>query len=127
MNTGQMLLVIGAFALLSTIALSVNSTLLDNQQVALEAQYGVMAVSLCQGEIETLVAANFGSLAIGISTDTLLTPLAAFVCTARVDYVQAAFPDVVVGGPTSLKRVRVTVSNEYMTGGVTLRAIMGDY
>ena len=127
MNTGQMLLVIGALALLSTIALSINGTLLDNEQVALEAQYGMMAVSLCQGEIEILVAADFDSLAIGISTDTLLTPLAAFVCTARVDYVQAASPDVVVGGPTPLKRVSVAVSNEQMTGGVTLRAIVGDY
>lgn len=127
MNTGQMLLVIGALALLSTIALSVNSTLLDNDQVSLEAQAGLMAVSLCEGKMEDLVTTKFDSLTTGVSTDTLFTPFAAFVCTTRVDYVQAANPDQAVTGPTSLKRVRVTVSNEYMTGGITLRTIVGDY
>ena len=127
MNTGQMLLVIAALVLLSTIALSLNNTLLDSDRVSVEAQSGILAVSLCRGEIEGLVAADFDSLAVGVSLDTLLTPYAAFTCSTSVDFVQAAAPDNPVVGPTPLKRVMVTVSNDYMTGGVTLRAVVGDF
>jgi len=127
MNTGQMFLVIGAMVLLSTVALSMNRTLLNSDLVALEAQSGLMAVSLCQGEIETLAVTDFDSLTVGVTTDTLATPFAAFVCSTQVDYVQATSPDLAVVGPTSLKRVRVTVSNEYMTGSLTLRSVVGDY
>ncbi len=127
MNTGQMLLVIGALAILSTIALSVNSTLLDNDLVSAEAQSGMIAVSLCQGEIGDLIVTDFDSLAIGTSAETINTPFAAFACTTEVGYVQAAAPDNVVAGPTSLKRLSVTVSSDYMTGGITLRAIVANY
>lgn len=127
MNTGQMLLVIGALVLLSTIALSVNRTLLDNDEVALEAQAGLIAVSLCQGEIERLVASDFDSLAVGASADTLQTPFASFTCSTYVEYVEASAPDVAVADSTSLKRVSVKVSSDYMTGQITLRSIVGDY
>ena len=127
MNTGQMMLVIGAFALLSTIVLSINRSFLDTDQASLESQAGMMAVSLCQGEIETLAATDFDSLSIGTSIDTLLTPFEAFVCSTKVDYVLASAPNSAVAGPTQLKRVSVTVSNQHMTGEITLSAIVGDY
>jgi len=127
MNTGQMLLVIGAMALLSTIALSVNRTLLENDGVALEAQSGAIATSLCQGKLSTLVTTGFDSLTIGVSTDTLHTPFAAFPCTSTVEYVQLAAPDNVVVGPSDLKRITVKVSSAYMSGGVTLRTLVGDF
>ena len=127
MNTGQMLLVIAALVLLSTIALSLNNTLLDSDRVSVEAQSGILAVSLCRGEIEDLVATDFDSLAVGSSLDTLFTPYAAFTCSTSVGFVQAAAPDNPVVGPTNLKRVVVTVSNDYMTGSVTLRAVVGDF
>ncbi len=125
MNTGQMLLVIGALALLSTIALSVNRALLGSDRTLLETQSGLMAVSLCQGEIDSRVASDFDSLAVGSSIDTLLTPFTSFTCSTRVDYVEASSPDNAVVGPTGLKRVSVTVSNDYMTGGVTLSSVVG--
>ena len=127
MNTGQLLLVIGALSLLSTIALSVNRTLLDNDTMMIEAQSGVLAVSLCQGKIEENIRADFDSLSVGETVDTLFTPYSAFVCTTQVDYVEAAAPSTAVTGPTSLKRVQVTVSSDYMTGAVTLSALVGDY
>ena len=122
-----MLLVVGALALLSTIALSLNQAMLINDETAFEAQFGMMAVSLSQGQIEALAATDFDSLNVGVSTQSLATPLATFVCTTRVDYVQAATPDVAVSGPTSLKRVSVEVGGAYMTGEVSLSAIVGDY
>ena len=127
MNTGQMLLVLAALVLLSTIALSLNNTLLDSDRVSVEAQSGILAVSLCRGEIENLVATDFDSLVVGVSLDTLFTPYAAFTCSTSVSFVQAAAPDNPVVGPTGLKRVTVTVSNDYMTGSVTLRAVVGDF
>lgn len=127
MNTGQMLLVIGALALLSTIAISVNSTLLDNDQVAVEAQSGIMAVSLCEGRIDSLVAVGFGSLTAGASADSIHTDFAAFACSTSVAFVQTAAPDVAVVGPTNLMRVSVTVSSDFMTGGVTLSTVVGGY
>lgn len=127
MNTGQLLLVIAALSLLSTIALSVNRTLLDNDTMMIEAQSGVLAVSLCHGKIEEHIRADFDSLAVGETADTLFTPYSAFVCTTRVDYVEATAPSTAVIGPTSLKRVQVTVSSDYMTGAVTLSALAGDY
>ena len=127
MNTGQMLLVIGAMAILSTIALSVNRTLLENDGIALEAQSGAIATSLCQGELSALVITGFDSLVVGVSIDTLQTPFAAFPCTSIVEYVHLTAPDNAVVGPTDLKRITVKVSNAYMSGGVTLRTLVGDF
>ena len=127
MNTGQMLLVIAALALLSTIALSVNSTLLDNDEISYEAQSGIMAVALCRGEIARRVAAGFDSLVVGSTVDTLYTPFSSFVCSTAVEFVEASSPDVVVADSTGYKRLSVVVSNSFMIGGVTLRSIVGDY
>jgi hypothetical protein len=127
MNTGQLLLVIAALSLLTTLALSINRTLLDNDTMMIEAQSGVLAVSLGRGEIDRNIRVDFESLAVGETVDTLFTPYSAFVCTTQVDYVEAAAPSTAVAGPTSLKRVQVTVSSDYMTGAVTFSALVGDY
>ena len=127
MNTGQMLLVIGALALLSTIALSVNRALMDSELGSLEAEAGMVAVSLCQARLEETAVAEFDSIATGVSVDTISTQFAAFVCSTQVDYVQVAAPDSAVVGPTSLKRVWVTVVNEYMAESISLRTLVGDY
>lgn len=127
MNTGQMMLVVAGLALLSTITLSVNSTLLESDQVGIEAQAGIVAVSLCQERLEDRLAAGFDSLAIGVSAQAETTAFAAFACTTQVDYVSTADLDQAVAGPTSLKRVRVTATSEYLSGEITLSAFVGDY
>ncbi len=127
MNTGQMMLVIGALALLSTITLSVNSALMDSEAISVEAKAGILAVSLCQTRVEETVAADFDSIATGGAADTISTQCAAFVCSTQVDYVTAGAPDVAVVGPTSLKRIQITVVNEYMAESISLRTLVGDY
>jgi hypothetical protein len=127
MNTGQMMLVIGGMALLATIALSVNDTLLQSDQVAVEAQAGMVALALCRGRLEEELAAGFDSVAIGVSAAAETTSFAAFACTVRVDYVEAAAPDQGVAGPTSLKRVRVSAASPYLSGEIELSGLIGDY
>ena len=127
MNTGQMLLVIGGIVLLSTVALSVNETLLQNEEMVVASQAGVEAVSLCEAVIEGCVATGFDSLTVATIGDTLLTPFAAFVCTTRVNYVLIANPDSTVVTPTRMKRVLVEVSSNYMPGTVSMAALVGKY
>lgn len=126
MNTGQMMLVVAGMILLSTISLSVNSTLLQSDQVAIEAQAGMVAVALCRGRLEGTLAAGFDSVAIGVSAAAETTSFAVFACTTRVDYVRAASPDQAVAGLTPLKRVRVSAASPYLSGTVTLSAIVGE-
>jgi MSHA pilin protein MshD len=52
MNTGQMIMALGAMLLLSTIILRVNTTNLTNESVRDEAQYGVLANSIATSIIE---------------------------------------------------------------------------
>lgn len=52
MNTGQMMLSIGAMLLLSTVMLRVNTTNLTTSSVRDEAQYGVLATSIATSIIE---------------------------------------------------------------------------
>jgi MSHA pilin protein MshD len=52
MNTGQMIMTLGAMLLLSTIMLRVNTTTLTNESVRDEAQYGVLANSIATSIIE---------------------------------------------------------------------------
>jgi hypothetical protein len=126
-NTGQMLLVIGALALLSTIVLSVNRTLLDSDQMTVQTQGEVMAVSLARTRLNDLAAGGFTALNTGVRVDTLNSSYAAFVCTTRVDYVNAAAPDSQVVAVTRLKRVRVSLVNRFMPGRVSLRTVVGEY
>lgn len=127
MNTGQMLMVMGAFVLLSTLSLSINRALLDSDQVMVEARAGVLAVSVCQGQVEDLVSGPFDSLAVGTRMDTVSTAFSAFACSTNVGYVDASAPDSVVAGPTDLKRVSVTVSSPWMGETVSLRGLSGKY
>jgi hypothetical protein len=52
MNTGQMLMTIGALAILSTIVLSMNRTYLNNETDMLKTEIGITAVSLATSVIE---------------------------------------------------------------------------
>lgn len=52
MNTGQMILTMGAMVLLATIMLRVNTNNLTNESVRDQAQYGVLATSIATSIIE---------------------------------------------------------------------------
>lgn len=127
MNTGQMLLVLGAVMLLSTIALSVNRALLDSGRSALEAQAGMMAVAVGQGRLEELSATDFDSLTVEARVDSVVTPYGSFACSTRVEYVRPGALDAPVTFVTSLKRVGVAVDSEYLSEPVVLQTIVGDY
>ena len=120
-------MVIGAMAIFSKIAFSVNSTLVDSNAMSVDSQASIIALSLCQGEIETVADQPFSSLTAGVVVDTIASSFAAFVCTTRVDFVQAVAPDVPVPGPTTLMRILVKVDSEFMAEGVTLRTIVGGF
>jgi hypothetical protein len=94
--------------------------------VAIEAQAGMVAVALCRGRLEEELAAGFDSVAIGVSAAAETTSFAVYACTTRVDYVAAASPGQAVAGPTPLKRVRVSVASPYLSGTLTLSAIVGE-
>ena len=65
MNTGQMMLTIGALILLSTLMLKINSSNLQTDSVRAEAQYGVLATSII-----TSIMEKAKSLAFDATTDT---------------------------------------------------------
>ncbi len=65
MNTGQMMLTIGAMVLLATLMLRINSSNLQTDTVRAEAQYGVLATSIITSIIE-----KAKSLAFDTKTDT---------------------------------------------------------
>lgn len=127
MNTGQMLLVVGAFALLASSGLSVNRTLASNDVLVAEAKTGCTAVLLAQGRVSELTAVPFDSLAVGTWADTMAAGFGAAVCSTEVCYVTIGAPDSMVTGPTGLKRVCVTVRSEGMPGRVMLRSVVGQY
>jgi MSHA pilin protein MshD len=61
MNTGQMLLTIGAMLLLSTLVLKVNTTNMTTDSVRSEAQFGVIATSLITSIMEEAKSKAFDS------------------------------------------------------------------
>ena len=65
MQTGQMLLVLGAFVLLTTAVLSIHRALIENQDVVDEAQYGIPAIALAQSVIEEASARVFDEVVTG--------------------------------------------------------------
>ena len=65
MNTGQMMLTIGALILLSTLMLRINTIDLQTDTVRAEAQYGVLATSII-----TSIMEKAKSLAFDAKTDT---------------------------------------------------------
>lgn len=74
MNTGQMILVIGAMMLLAAIVLRVNTNNVNNENIRDQAQYGVLATSIATSIIEEAQSKAFDQ-----NTDTnsvsLLTQL----------------------------------------------------
>lgn len=67
MNTGQMLLVIGALALLSTLTLAVNSTIINKYQMIYEAEATIDAISLGQALLDEALAKAFDEKTTGTS------------------------------------------------------------
>lgn len=128
MNGGQTLLVLGAAALFGLLSLSVNRTLLNNGTAAVEARALAAGVSVCREALEQRLAAGFDSLSVGaVHSDTVQAALADFYRTVEIEYVTAAAPDSAVGTATGLKRVRATVASDYMSGTVSLYAVVGQY
>ena len=59
MNTGQMLMVLGALMLLSLVALSVNSMLVNKTSTMLETEADLNAVSLAQSMLDEILADSY--------------------------------------------------------------------
>ena len=77
MNTGQMILTIGAMILLSAIILRVNNNFLSTNEVMDESKFGVLAVSLATSIIEEANNKSFDQVTKGnpIDDPNLLTPV----------------------------------------------------
>lgn len=78
MNTGQMLLVIGALALLSTLTLAVNSTIINKYQMIYEAEATIDAISLGQALLDEALAEEFDEKTTGgnkVYVQSALTPI----------------------------------------------------
>lgn len=125
MNTGQMLLVVGAIALLSTLIVSVLHTHLLSDQIHEETRLGILAISMCADHLNTLLATPFDALTIGSTTHTIPTPIATFSCSTHVGYIYDTHPDSVVIEATSLKRVWVGLTHLDLPGVVTLQSVVG--
>lgn len=59
MNTGQMMLVIGAFSMLSILALAFNRTMLGSMQLGLEMEATLNALSIGQSMIDEIMSKNY--------------------------------------------------------------------
>lgn len=62
MNTGQMLMVLGAMTLLSFVALSVNSMLVNKTTTMLETEANLNAVSLAQSMLDEVLTTSFDAV-----------------------------------------------------------------
>jgi len=80
MNTGQMILVMGALFLLGIIILSANSTFRENERVVTDSEFGIAAVSLATSLIEEAEGKLFDQACVdsGVSDVTELTPIGQF-------------------------------------------------
>lgn len=127
MPTGQMLLVIAAFAALSGVALSVQQTLGEAVAVSVTARQSGTGIGLCQAKLEETAFLEFDLLETVAGADTVATPLGTFVRTAEVDFVEASAPDSSVEAPTRFKRILVTLVPEEGGEAVRMRVIAGRY
>jgi hypothetical protein len=59
MNTGQMMLTVGAFFLLAVVILTVNRGLLSNNSVMIDNRYGILGVSLANSMMERATSKAF--------------------------------------------------------------------
>lgn len=71
MNTGQMLLTIGAFTLLAVIILRVNNAFLSTNTVVQQTKFGVLAVSLGSSMIEEANRKAFDEATVGNAVTAL--------------------------------------------------------
>jgi hypothetical protein len=65
MNTGQMLLTLGALILLSTLTLRVNTTQLSTQDTMQNSKFGVLAVSVASSIMEEASEKAFDEISVG--------------------------------------------------------------
>ncbi len=70
MGTGQMMLIIGALALLATLTLSINSTIISKYELIYEAEATVDAISIGQAMLDEALAQDFDENTIGIKVTT---------------------------------------------------------
>jgi hypothetical protein len=75
MNTGQMMLTIGAFFLLAVVILTVNRGLLTNNSVMIDNRYGILGVSLANSMMERATSKAFDeqSDTLGLTSTNSLT------------------------------------------------------
>ncbi len=76
MGSGQMLLALGAMMLLGLIILTTNSVMLDNEQVVMDSEFGVAAISLATSLVEEIQGKLYDAAAAdsGITSLAHLTP-----------------------------------------------------
>lgn len=76
MNSGQLLLTLGAMFILALVVVRVNNTFLTTNDVMLNTKFGVLAVSLCTSVIEEACGKKFDNNTDTTSIDdvNLLTP-----------------------------------------------------
>jgi hypothetical protein len=67
MNLGQMLLVVGAMAILSTLTLSINTTILRAYMISYDSEATIDAISVGQAMIDEINTQAFDSLTTGTS------------------------------------------------------------
>lgn len=81
MNTGQMMLVIVAFAMLSTLALAINATITTTLTVSFESELALNAHSIAQSLLDEIVSQDFDEKVTGgvkIYLETNMTPTGSF-------------------------------------------------
>ena len=76
MTSGQVMMTVMAMFLLGTIILSTNSTLLNNEQIVMDSEFGVAAISLATSLVEEAQGKAFDNASVDIGVDSLssLTP-----------------------------------------------------
>lgn len=77
MNMGQMMLAVMAMSLLGLIILSANSSLLDNEQVVMDSEFGVASISLATSLMEEVLGKAFDEACADTTVGTIndLTPI----------------------------------------------------
>jgi hypothetical protein len=77
MNTGQMLLTIGALVLFSLLAVQANKTVLQSKKTSMESEFGLTAVQLAQNLIDQARGEAFDAATVGGDTVTVRNSLTA--------------------------------------------------
>ena len=78
MGTGQMMMIIGAMALLATLSLSINSTILSKYELIYEAEATIDAISIGQAMLDEAILKDFDQLTV--------PPLKVYVPTGLTNY-----------------------------------------